>query len=93
MKGPRPLDEFLQKVRRIAMFLELGVPMAGPRSPLPMAIDKNARMTSLRSSRRWTCGHPTATCAANRPRSASTGLMRAQPTRRRTPSLAALRAT
>ncbi|GFH13573.1 uncharacterized protein HaLaN_09490 [Haematococcus lacustris] len=43
MKGPRPSEEFLQKVRRIAMFLELGEPMAGPRNPLPIATDKTAR--------------------------------------------------
>ncbi|KAL6753706.1 hypothetical protein V8C86DRAFT_3139724 [Haematococcus lacustris] len=35
MKGERPAEEFLQKVRRIAMFLVLGVPIAGPRSCLP----------------------------------------------------------
>ncbi|KAJ9516322.1 hypothetical protein QJQ45_001053 [Haematococcus lacustris] len=35
MKGDRPAEEFLQKVRRIAMFLVLGVPIAGPRSCLP----------------------------------------------------------
>ncbi|KAJ9511369.1 hypothetical protein QJQ45_029811, partial [Haematococcus lacustris] len=37
MKGPRPAVEFLQKVRGIAMFRALGVPMAGPRSSLPSA--------------------------------------------------------
>ncbi|KAJ9514238.1 hypothetical protein QJQ45_012253 [Haematococcus lacustris] len=37
IKGPRPAVEFLQKVRGIAMFRALGVPMAGPRSSLPSA--------------------------------------------------------
>ncbi|KAJ9516842.1 hypothetical protein QJQ45_027257 [Haematococcus lacustris] len=35
MKGDRPAEEFLQNVRRIAMFLVLGEPIAGPRSCLP----------------------------------------------------------
>ncbi|KAL6754029.1 hypothetical protein V8C86DRAFT_3028366 [Haematococcus lacustris] len=43
MKGPRPSEEFLQKARRIAIFLELGVPMAGPRSRLPIVKSESSR--------------------------------------------------